>query len=248
MKKFTLVRGALMLPVSLACLFASANAYGATIDLSTLLANPGFEAGNQGSGCPVSWTCSGSPAPGFTSYTVTSAQYTAGSDGLTGGRIVPGGTQAGTSPTNVEGSGTLEQLALGTYVAGNTYSLNLWVGTPKTLPIDGVTPAGAVGTVRVYFLGNGGGVLGSQDLAAPAVGQWALNTLSFTPTGGQVGQSIGLELFVDSTPVGGGSGNNRIANFDIVTAPPTVVPEPASLALIGAGLLGLAGLRRRRRS
>jgi hypothetical protein len=245
MKKLTFVRGALMLPVALVCLFASANASGATIDLSTLLTNPGFESGNTGSGCPVAYTCGGSPTPGFTSYVVSSAQYTAGADGLSGGRIVPGGTQAASSPTPSEGSGTLMQTGLGTYAAGNTYTLNLWVGTPLTVPNAGGTAA-PVGTITAYFLGNGSQV-SAVSLAAPTIGQWVLDPLSFAPTGIAIGETIGFELFVNGTPVGGGSGNNAVANFDIVTAvtpPPT--PEPASIALLGGGLLGLAVLRRRR--
>ncbi|HEY3940816.1 MAG TPA: PEP-CTERM sorting domain-containing protein [Bryobacteraceae bacterium] len=242
-----------MLPVAFACLFASANAYGATIDLGTLVANPSFEAGNQPVqpgdtvGCPVGWTCTGSPTPGFTSYTVTSAQYTAGSDGLTGGKIVPDGTHAATSPTNVEGSGHLTQTGLGTYSSANTYVLsNLWVGTPSTLPSDNTTPTAPVGTIILYFTANGLDIGSGFAITVPTDGQWLqVPTLTLTLPGIDVGASIGLDLFVDSTPVGGGSGNNRIANFDIMPAT-VATPEPASIAFLGMGLLGLATLRRRR--
>jgi hypothetical protein len=210
----------------LVVLVASASAYGATVDLSTLLANPGFEVGNQpinpgdSVGCPASWICwSGSPTPGTTSYVVTTAQYKAGpTDGLAAGLIVPGGTRAASCPTPVEGSCYLVQTGLGSYVAGNTYTLNLWVGTPLTLPADNVTPVGpVVGALRLYWLGNGGGQLGAVDFTPPAPGQWKLVPFSFTPTGMQIGQSIGIGLFVVS------GGNNLIVNFDIA-APCTCTP------------------------
>ena len=122
-----------------------------------------------------------------------------------------------------------------------------WLSNPKTEP-DGVTPTAAVGTGRFYFFGNGANQLQATDLVVPGVGQWVLETLSFTPTGTSLGQSIGIELFVDSTPVGGGSGNDRKINFDI--APATVTPEPSSLLLAfsGLGLSGLALIRRRRQA
>jgi hypothetical protein len=247
MKRALLNRVALALPLTLAGVFASANAYGETIDLNQVLMNPSFESGNQGSGCPVSWNCGGSPAPGFSSYIVTSAQYTAGSDGLLSG-IVPNGAWAATSPTPVEGSGDLNQEVTSlTYVAGDTYTLALWVGTPKTLPNLGesganTTPVGPVATGILYFDGTGGvqlttGPTSDLPITIPAVGQWQLENFTFTADATDAGQPIGITIFVNS------GGNNLIANFDMVQT-----PEPGTFALFGSSALLMAGLIRRRRS
>ena len=219
--------------VAFAGLFASASAYGSTIDLGTILANPSFELGNQADGCPVDWSCTGSPEPGFSSYVVTSAQYTAGADGLASG-IVPDGTSAATSPTFIEGSGVLsQQTGLGVYDAGDTYELDLWTGTPETLPTDNVTPVAPVGTVTQYFTGTGGGQLAANSVTIPDVGDWIEETFDFTPSLADIGQPIGIDIFVDSSPEGGGNGNDRIANFDIGNTggigPPNTPPPWVSL-------------------
>ena len=216
MMNLVIRRVAPALLVTLVGIAAPANGFGGTVDIGLLLGNPGFEAGNQPVnpgdqvGCPVSWTCSGSPTPGATAYVVTADQYVAGADGLSGGLIVPCGKWSATMPTKVEGSGFLSQSRLGTYMAGMTYVLNLWVGTPLTVPlITPITPAGKVARVTFYFLGNSNGQMQANDIAAPAPGQWKLVTLSFTPVGNQVGQSIGVGLFVDS------GGNNQVINHKV---------------------------------
>jgi PEP-CTERM motif-containing protein len=242
MTQTLLKRAAFVLPVTLVSLFASANAYGSTIILDSTLTNPSFEANPDKTNCPTGWTCGGTLGnPGFaTSYDVTSAQYTAGADGIAG--VVPFGLAAATMPFPVEGSGSIMQTGLGSYVTGNTYTVDLWIGTPMTLPNDNTTAVAPVGTITAYFLGNGGQVA-VEPLTASAVGQWVFSPVSFTATAAQNGQTIGFEIFVDSSPVGGGSGNNRIADFDIGT-----VPEPASFALLGLGLLGMGIARKRLRS
>ena len=212
--------------VMLGALLASATLYG-----QVTLANSGFNSGNQPTkvgdvvGCPNGWVCyGGSPSPGTTSYAVTSNQYTAGADGLSGGLIVPSGTSAALCPTLIEGSCILLQNNfILTYMAGTTYTYNLAVGTPATMPFkangtpDNVTPASPVGRITFYFLGNGGQVLKAVDITPPPSGQWETVSPSFTPTGGQVGQSIQIEIFADS------GGNDRVVNF---ASPPVVVPPP----------------------
>jgi len=242
MKNVTIKRVAFVFLVTLISLVASATAYG-QVDVSTLLANPGFEngfqpalPGNLGIACPSAWLCTGSSPYPASAYVVTAAQYLAGADGLTGGKIVPGGTFAGTMPTPVEGSGNLYQLGLGTYAASTTYTLTLWIGTPLTVPFCGtptadpnchanVTPVAAIndhgqgGVLTFYWLGNGANQLKAISLPIPVAGQWISTTVTFNPSTDLVnglpqgiGQSIGILIHE------AGGANNEIINLDIVAA------------------------------
>jgi hypothetical protein len=235
----------LVFPLALVSIFTAVNASGATIFFDNLLANASFELGGGLGACPTSWTCGTDPGAGLVnSYAPTNVEYLAGADGLPGSKNAPDGSKVLSDPTGLSGSGYLYQTGLGTYAAGNTYALDLWVGTPMAVPSLITTAALPVGRITLYFLGTsvGGSLvqLGSVDVP-PSVtpGQWTFHQFSFTPTGGAVGQSIGLELFVDGTPAGGGDGNNHIANFDIAAA----VPEPGTVGLLGLALLGLVALR-----
>jgi len=224
--------------VMLAGLFASTTAFGANIVLNNYFINSNFS-GTVAGNCPTSWTCSGSPSPGFTAYTVSANEYAGG--------FSPVGGLAATSPTLVEGRGDLSQTGLGglTYLSGNTYTVYLWVGTPNNVPlVSPLTPAGKVGVITVYFTGAGGAALGDGAFNAtiPNPGTWTLETFTLTPGAGDFGQSLGFDIHVDSTQPSGGSGNNDIANFQFA------VPEPASLLLSGLGIAGLGLLRFRRRA
>jgi hypothetical protein len=193
-----------------------------TVDLFTLLADPSFEGGSAAPpkpgdvvGCPALWTCTpGSPTPGFTAVMPTVAQYAPAPFTNVSNRFTPDGKWAALAPTIIAGSGILSQTNLGTYAAGTKYTLNLWVGTPRTmfLNVDGTadnhTPACPVNRITFYWLGTGGAGLAGVDIIPPAPGVWKLVQLSFTPTGGQIGQKIGILAFTDS------GGNACAVNLD----------------------------------
>ena len=192
-------------------------------------------------------------------------QYLPGAGGtLPAGKTTPSGNWAAEAPT-VEGTAVMYQSsdpsttpyggfsatpgynpALGTYVAGDTYTLDLWVGTPLTvfdgtpsncqsLPACTISNAGKTGVIDVWFTGNDAGTGLPQTLQeivvqAPSTpGTWEEVTLFFNPTGSEVGQDVGFEIHDAS------DGNNLVADFDITPA-----PEPGTFVLIGAGMIALA--------
>jgi hypothetical protein len=225
--------------VALAAIGTAVSASADPILFENLLANASFEIGGGLGVCPTDWTCGTDANNGLSnSYAPTSLEYVPGSDGLPGiSRSVPDGSKVASAPTGLSGSGFMYQTGLGTYVAGDTYALDLYVGTPLVVPSLTSQAAAPVDRITVYFLGTtvGGSLvqLGFANVTPSATaGQWTLQQFSFTPTDSAIGQNIGLEIFV------GGGVNGHIADFDM--AP---VPESGTVALLGLGLLGLGALR-----
>jgi PEP-CTERM motif len=249
-KSTYLALGALFLGVGY-----TSSASATTIFINSSLTNPSFEASNNPTGVPPGWTVGGSPGAG--AYTVTTAQYTPGSDGLSGGLIVPNGTNAADVPSAVSGSGSLQQTTNIPFTVGNTYVFDFWVGLPKTEPNgttsvvgfpNSVTVAWLTGTTTDNLSGLGTATLspltgsgstqtkGPNDsgpanfsIPSPGLGQWQEWRLTYTDVFTISTGPVGVQLAVLAAT------NNQGANFDIATG----VPEPATWGMM---LLGFAGL------
>jgi hypothetical protein len=195
------------------------------IDVGATIINPLFS-GTTGS-CPQNWICGGSPAPGFTSYSPTTAQYPSGARFAT----------SGSSPTTLGGSGVIRQLTPLTWAGGSSYTLNLWIGLPATEP-DGTTPVsgwpGAQnGAVRVYLtMGQGFGQVAAFDIPSPPTpGSFVSNPITFTlpSNSGAIGQAIGVMIFVSGP-------SSSSANFAITPAEIVATNPPSSPAIPPARL------------
>ena len=126
-------------------------------------------------------------------------------------------------------SGTLSQTTAATVVLGVTYTLQVDVGVRKDCCVG----------IGLAFLNIGGTNIAATG-SAPASGAFSTYTAVYTGVLADVGKSIGIVL---GTPT---SGQGDFDNVRLNDSTGAGVPEPASAALIGAGLAGLALLRRKR--
>jgi hypothetical protein len=172
------------------------------------------------------------PIPGW-SNSGASGQFDPTGGGVGGFSVfsspVPGGSGI-VAFTNNGDTLPITQTVGATAVAGGTYTLSVYIGEWNT-------------SIQSYSYGSAvldiGGVDTTATGTAPGSGGFSLYTASFTATALQSGDPITIELFGPSTNCCQGD----FADVSLTTS----VPEPATWALILAGVGGVGGMMRRTR-
>ena len=180
-------------------------------------------------GAPTGWTLLSGSTLGV--FRPTAAQFNSGAAGLATNppNNLPDGLQTYFSNSSNPAAYIAQVLSTAIGGAGTAYTLGVYVGNRWDSVLDSYT-------VELF---SGGVLLASTtDPVIPSLGQFAKAVLNYTANGTESGN---LEIRLKD------NGGGTQVNFDDVTLDAANTPEPASFALMGAGLAAALALRQRSR-